>query len=316
VGIVLGKEPAKRSGRRFTDSIAQGRQMKSLSLKTVVVTGVSTGIGRAAAALLVAQGFRVFGSVRRAEDGAALQRELGERFIPLLFDITDEAAVRAAAATVRDALHGATLAGLVNNAGIAIAGPLSHLPVDDFRQQLEVNVVAPMRITQIFLPLLGMDGTLRGPRGRIVNVSSNSGVIAMPFVGAYCASKHAFEGWSASLRRELIGDGIDVIVVAPGPIATPIWDKAEQVDITPYAQLPVAPVLQRFRDVVLRRGRDGLPAERVAEAIRLALTAPRPKTRYIVVGKRLADWYLPRLLPARWLDRIVARTLDLRRPAT
>lgn len=289
--------------------------MKTLSSPAVVVTGVSSGIGRAAAIRLAASGFHVFGSVRREQDAQALQRELGDRFTPLLFDVCDEAAVRAAAQTVREALGGARLAGLVNNAGIAVAGPLSHLPVEDFRQQLEVNVVAPMRLIQIFLPLLGSDPALQGPRGRIVNVSSNSGVIAMPFVGAYCASKHAFEGYSASLRRELIGEGVDVIVVAPGPIATPIWDKAEQVDVSQYAALPVAPVLERFRAIVLQRGRQGLPPERVAAAILKALTARRPKTRYVVIGQPLLDWHLPRLLPSRWLDRIVARTLGLRAPA-
>ncbi|MGH8445102.1 MAG: SDR family NAD(P)-dependent oxidoreductase [Solimonas sp.] len=289
--------------------------MQASTLPAVVITGVSTGIGRAAAELLAARGFRVFGSVRRAADAEPLVRQLGERFVPLVFDITDADAVRTAARAVREALGGATLAGLVNNAGIAVAGPLSHLPVADFRQQFEVNLIAPMQLTQIFLPLLGTDGTLRGPRGRIVNVSSNSGVIAMPFIGAYCASKHGFEGYSASLRRELVADGIEVVVVAPGPIATPIWDKAEQMDITPYANLPVAPALRRFQDVVLRRGRSGLPAARVAEAIHRGLVAARPKTRYVVVGGRLLNWDLPRLLPARWLDAIVARTLGLRRPA-
>ncbi len=284
-----------------------------MGLRSVVVTGVSSGIGAATAELLVARGFHVFGSVRKAADAETLQRKLGDRFTPLLFDITDAAAVRAAADTVRAALGGQTLAGLVNNAGIAVAGPLSHLPVEAFRNQLEVNLVAPMQLTQIFLPLLGTDATLRGSKGRIVNVSSNSGKIAMPFLGPYSASKFGMEGYSDSLRRELIHYGIDVIVIGPGPIATPIWDKAEQMDIAPYAHLDLAPALNRFQDFVISRGRAAIPPSRVAEVIHKALTARAPKVRYPVVSGRLLNWDLPRLLPARWLDAIVAKSLGLRR---
>ncbi|HWY25598.1 MAG TPA: SDR family NAD(P)-dependent oxidoreductase, partial [Nevskia sp.] len=182
-------------------------------MRSVVVTGVSTGIGRATATLLAAKGFRVFGSVRKAQDAAALAQALGAAFEPLVFDVTDEAAVPAAAQAVRARLEGQTLAGLVNNAGIAVAGPFSHLPVAEFRKQLEVNLVGPMIVTQAFLPLLGTDPSLNGPKGRIVNISSVGGKIGAPFLGPYVTSKHGLEGFSESLRRELMHYGIDVIMV-------------------------------------------------------------------------------------------------------
>lgn len=192
-------------------------------MKSVVITGVSTGIGRATATVLAGQGFHIFGSVRKAQDAQPLQVALGERFTPLLFDVTDEAAVYAAAKTVREKLGGQTLAGLVNNAGIAVGGPLTHLPIADYRKQIEVNLVGPMIVTQAFLPLLGTDKALQGVRGRIVNLTSVGGKIAAPFVGPYSASKFGLEGLSESLRRELMFYGIDVIMVAPRSRQSPTY---------------------------------------------------------------------------------------------
>ncbi len=172
-------------------------------MRSVVVTGVSTGIGHATATALVKNGFRVFGSVRKIKDAERLCRELGDRFIPLLFDVTDEAAVRAGAALVEEELNGYTLEGLVNNAGIAIAGPLSHLPIDEYRMQMDVNLVGPLIVTQAFLPLLGLDAKRQGKPGRIVNISSLAGRIGLPFLGPYSVSKHGMEGFSESLRETL-----------------------------------------------------------------------------------------------------------------
>ena len=189
--------------------------MQSQALRSVVITGTSTGIGWSAAKILLARGFRVFGSVRKAEDAARLQTELGANFVPLVFDVTDEAAVLAAAATVRGMLNGERLAGLVNNAGIAVAGPSLEVPLDDYRRQMEINVIGPISVTRAFAPLLGTDDNLKGPPGRIVMISSVSGVNGSPFVGPYSTSKHALEGFSESLRRELTMFGIDVIVIGP-----------------------------------------------------------------------------------------------------
>lgn len=280
-------------------------------MKSVVITGVSTGIGWGATKVLIGHGFRVFGSVRKEADGTRLKKEFGERFVPLLFDVTDEPAVKRAAAEVRTALNGETLFGLVNNAGIAVSGPLLELDVDEFRKQMEVNVTGPLIVTQAFAPLLGADRSLKGAPGRIVNISSVGGKQAAPFVGPYSASKFALEGMSESLRRELLLFGIDVIIIGPGAVKTAIWDKAEQVDITPYANGPYYPTLVKFRDYFLSSGKTGLTPERLGRAIKKALTVKNPKVRYAVVPKRLVNWTIPQLLPKRFLDRTVGKAIGL-----
>ena len=201
-------------------------------MQSVVITGVSTGIGWATAKLLLTRGFRVFGSGRKPADADRLRGEFGANFTPLLFDVTNEAAVLAAAREVRAALGGETLFGLVNNAGIAVAGPVLELAADEFRRQMDVNVIGPIVSTQAFGPLLGSDPSLKGPRGRIVMISSVAGRNGNPLVSAYSASKHAIEGLSESLRREMMLFGIDVIIIAPGAVKTPIWGKAYLVDIS------------------------------------------------------------------------------------
>ena len=282
--------------------------------RSVLVTGVSTGIGLASARLLAARGFHVFGSVRKAADAQRLIDELGAAFTALVFDVTDEAAVRAAAQKVREALTGETLAGLVNNAGIAVGGPLTDLPIADYRHQMEVNLVGPMIVTQAFLPQLGTDRSLKGEPGRIVNLTSVAGKLGAPFVGPYVASKHGLEGLSESLRRELQFYGIDVIMVAPGHVATPIWDKAEEIDATPYQHLAIFPAMKKFLDFFVAEGKKGFPPERIADVIHTALTTMNPKARYPVVPGHVKNWTIPRLLPTRVIDRIIAAQLGLKRP--
>jgi NAD(P)-dependent dehydrogenase (short-subunit alcohol dehydrogenase family) len=275
-----------------------------------VVTGASTGIGCAAAKVLLERGFRVFAGVRRPADAERLAAALGPNLTPLVFDVTDADAVAAAAREVDAHLGRSTLAGLVNNAGIAVPGPLIELPVAELRHQLEVNLVGQMLVTQAFAPLLGTDRSRTGAPGRIVMVSSIGGRRALPFNGPYCASKFGLEGLSESLRRELMLFGIDVIVVAPGPIATAIWDKAEAVDLAPYASSPFAPALGKFRGLMLQAGRKGMAPERVGVVIATALTARRPKVRYTVTPNRLQNLVFASL-PKRLLDRLLARWLDL-----
>src|SRR3954454_3826609 len=215
-------------------------------MKSVVITGASTGIGWATAKLLLSRGFLVFGSVRKQSDADRLKSEFGADFTPLLFDVTDEAAVLSAARQVRAALGGETLAGLVNNAGIAVAGPVLGLSADEFRRQMDVNVIGPIIATQAFGPLLGADRSLTGPPGRIVMISSVAGRNGNPLTPAYSASKHAIEGLSESLRRELMLFGIDVIIVAPGPVRTPIWSKGQEaVDAARYQNSPYKPALEK-----------------------------------------------------------------------
>ena len=279
-------------------------------MKSVVITGASTGIGWATAKLLLDRGFHVFGSVRKQADADRLQSEFGANFTPLLFDVTDEAAVLAAAGEVRSHLNGATLAGLVNNAGIAVAGPVLELAADEFRRQMEVNVIGPVIATQAFGPLLGSDPSLKGPKGRVVMVSSVAGKNGNPLMSAYSASKHAVEGLSESLRRELMLFGIDVIIVAPGAVKTPIWSKADEVDISSYSNSPFFPALQKVRAVMLHLGSIGLPAETIAATIFEALTLPGPKVRYSVTPDPMRH-LLTALLPKRTVDKIIARRLGL-----
>lgn len=194
-------------------------------MRSVVITGTSTGIGWGTAKVLIGNGFRVFGSVRKVTDAERLAAEFGPNFVPLVFDVTDEAAVKAAADQVRAALAGEKLFGLVNNAGVAVAGPLLELPIKEFRRQIEINLIGVVITTQAFAPLLGVDRKLTGSSGRIVNIGSVGGRNAVPFLSPYNASKFAMEGLSESLRRELLPFGVDVIVIGPGAVATPIWAR-------------------------------------------------------------------------------------------
>lgn len=280
-------------------------------MQSVVVTGVSSGIGWGTTKVLIQRGLRVFGSVRKTEDAERLSKEFGKEFVPLLFDVTDEATVQGAAQQVRDQLGGEKLFGLVNNAGIAVPGPLIHLPTDEFRQQLEVNLVSVLIVTKAFVSLLGADRSLQGQPGRIINISSVSGKAAYPFTGAYAASKHGLEGFSESLRRELQLFGIDVIVIGPGAVATPIWDKAEQVDISSYERTDYAEAGRRAREYMIRSGKNGLPPEKVGEVVWQALTARRPRVRYAVVRGNFLRLFQT-LLPKRWIDWIVAKNLGFK----
>jgi NAD(P)-dependent dehydrogenase (short-subunit alcohol dehydrogenase family) len=278
-------------------------------MKSVVVTGVSTGIGWGITKVLIQNGFRVFGSVRKTQDAERLSREFGLNFVPLIFDVTDEPAVQAAAREIREQLNGEKLFGLVNNAGIAVPGPLIHLATDSFRNQLEVNLVSVLIVTKAFVPLLGADRTLRGEPGRIVNISSVGGKHGGPFLGAYAASKHGLEGFSESLRRELMLYGIDVIIVGPGSVATPIWDKAEQTDTSPYENTEYYEAAMRVQKFMIQDGRSGYPPERVGEVVLHTLTTSRPRVRYSVIPGSSFQRIIQMFLPKRVVDRIIAQRL-------
>ena len=280
-------------------------------MKYVVITGASSGIGYDAARYLIERGFHVFGSVRQQADGVRVQAELGDQFSPLLFDVTDGAAVATAVAQVTAKIGSSGLAGLVNNAGIAVAGPLMYLPMADFRRQMEVNLYGQLEVTRNFLPLLGAVPHAPHPPGRIINISSVSGKVVYPFMGPYAASKHALEAISDALRRELLIFGIDVIVIGPGSVQTPIWDKAQELDTEPYRDTPYAGMMEGMKKLFIRQGQSGISVETVSQVIFEALTKKKPKTRYAIARKLLSGWLLPRYLPARMFDNIIARRLGI-----
>ena len=276
-------------------------------MKSIVISGVSSGIGYATANEFLRQGFQVFGSVRQPADQQRLQNEFADRFTALLFDVTDHKSIEAAAGQIAEKLGNRRLDGLINNAGIAVSGPLMHLSVDELRRQMEVNLIGLLKITQLFLPLLGTDPHRTGQTGRIINISSVSGRLALPFVGAYAASKYALEGLSDSLRRELMLYGIDVILIEPGNVGTPIWDKVP--DLKQYAQSRYYRMMQKVVTRLQESKSSMLPNSFIAEKIHHALTVKKPKTRYVLVKDKFRNFTLPYLLPDRWLDHMVYKVL-------
>ena len=283
-------------------------------MRTVVITGASTGIGAAAAHQFAANGWRVFAGVRKDADAHALLADATGEFYPILLDVTNADQVEAAAKHVSKVLNGETLTGLVNNAGIAKMGPLALQPMEDFEAQFQVNVFGLLRATQAFVPLLGADPDRTGVPGRIVNITSVGGRIASPFLGAYTATKHAVEAMTDTFRRELAIYGIDAIAVGPGAVRTPIWDKAEQDDRSrAYRNSDWAASLERFETAMLEGGRTGLKPEAIAEIIAEALTAEKPKARYAPVPDKLTNFTIPTRLPKRVLDKIFGSRFGLTR---
>ncbi len=280
--------------------------MVSNRQRAVVVTGASSGIGEACALRLDGLGFRVFAGVRRQEDGDALRRRASDRLVPIMLDVAGPLSVASAADSVAVATGGAGLAGLVNNAGIAVASPLEFLPLDELRRQLEVNVVGQIAVTQAFLPLLREGG------GRVVNIGSISGRIATPLLGAYAASKFAMEGLTDTLRRELRPWGIPVSIVQPGRVATPIWEKSleaadELLRASPRRAYDLyGPVIEKVRRDALKAARRSGSPEKVARAVEHALTAKRPRTRYPAGPDARLGALLARILPDPLLDRILS----------
>ena len=271
----------------------------------VVITGASTGIGRACALDLDSHGFRVFAGVRRDEDAERLRAERAS-IEPIRIDVTDADSIAAARDRVGEAVGTAGLAGLVNNAGIAVPGPLEHLPIDELRRQLEVNLVGQVAVTQAFIPML------RTARGRIVNIGSIGGRVALPLLGPYAASKHAMEGFTDSLRRELRPWGIQVSIVRPGPIATEIWERGnatadDLLERMPDAATNYGPAIERTRAFAAQRTRQAVPPSAVAEVVRHAVTADKPRTRYLVGPQARMLATFRAVLPDRWFDGLLER---------
>lgn len=283
-------------------------------MKSVVITGASTGIGRGTAEYLAARGWKVFAGVRKQADADALLAS-NSAIHPLILDVTNTSQIALAAQDVAKELGNEKLGGLVNNAGVAIIGPLAVQPMDEIRQHFDINVIGLLAAVQEFAPLLGMDTERTGAPGRIVNISSFGGRMAAPFLSAYSATKHAVESLTDSLRREMMVYGIDAICVAPGAIKTPIWDKAEEAEAkTPYANTRWAGPVRKFTRGFLDAGEKGWPTERIAEIIETALSNPSPKAHYAIGPEKLVNYSIARRMPKRLLDKGFARRFGMEPP--
>ena len=271
----------------------------------IVITGASSGIGEACALRLDQLGFRVFAGVRNPADGEALRKKASERLTPVLLDVTSEHSIARAVKTVGEA----PLAGLVNNAGIVVAGPVELVPIAQWRKQFEINVIGQVAVTQAFLPLL------RAARGRIVNMGSVAGRSALPCSGPYCSSKYALEGLTDSLRMEMRQWGISVSIVEPGAIRTPIWNKSlaganeRMAGIPPELLELYRPILTKVTKAAALAEKGAIPAEDVAKAVEHALTAEKPKTRYVVGSDAKLRMRLNHL-PDRVIDSLILKKLN------
>jgi NAD(P)-dependent dehydrogenase (short-subunit alcohol dehydrogenase family) len=278
-------------------------------VRSVLITGASTGIGRATALRLDAAGWRVFAGVRREEDAAALRSAASERLAPLTLDVTDADQVAAAAERVGAEPGG--LDGLVNNAGVAIPGPLETLPLDDFRRQIEVSLTAQVGVTRAML------AAIRRARGRVVFISSIGGRMAFPLNGAYHAAKFGIEAVGDVFRQELRPWDIRVAIVEPGSIDTPIWERGErnadeiEARTGPEQEALYGQAIERFRRIVRQTAERGIPPEKVAAAIEHALTSARPRTRYLVGIDAKLQARLRPLIPTPVWDRIVAQAMGV-----
>ncbi|CAE6730085.1 SDR family oxidoreductase [Nitrospira defluvii] len=272
----------------------------------VVITGASSGIGAACARHLDQLGFTVWAGVRRKADGDALARAASPRLRVVMLDVTDPMSIAEAGRAIAEETAGSGLAALVNNAGISVAGPLELLPLAEVRTQFEVNVIGALAVTQVLLP------SLRLARGRIVNISSIAGLAATPFLGAYCGSKFALEAMSDALRLELAPWGIAVSLVEPGAIQSQIWQRATMSatrmlgEVAPESLALYAQPLGRMQEVMAGAAARAIPADAVARTVARALTASRPRTRYLVGTDARFRALLKRILPDRAQDRLLA----------
>jgi NAD(P)-dependent dehydrogenase (short-subunit alcohol dehydrogenase family) len=287
--------------------------------RSILVTGAARGIGEACVARLAGAGFHVFAGVRSDEDAERLGSVHGEAVSPLRLDVTSATEIEAATTQVADRVGEAGLYGLVNNAGIAVGGPLEFLPLADFRRQLDVNVTGQVAVTQAMLPLIRRARASAVPKaGRIVFIGSISGLGALPFTGAYAASKHALEAIADALRAELRPWGIEVVIIEPGAIATPIWNTSLKSATESLSSVSdsmneyYGHLLGGLRRRVERAGRglNGLPPDTVARVVQRALVYDRPRTRYLIGRDAWLRLLLERLLPDRMLDALVSRQLD------
>lgn len=276
--------------------------------KSVLITGVSSGIGQDTASYLLDNGYFVFGSVRTEEDAKKLSQKWSDNFKPLIFDVQDELAIDNAVKEVQKVVGDTGLFALINNAGIAVSGPLKHISLDRFREQLEINVIGLIRVTQKFLPILGGDLNSPFPPGRIINISSISGLISNPFMGPYSASKHAVEAISDALRRELTLYGIKVVTIEPGIVRSEIWNKAKE-EKYEFGSTDYDRFLAKREKIIEGIQKRAIPTRMVSSVIHKALVSRNPKTRYVVAKRPWLVKLFAYLLPDKLLDRLILRNM-------
>ena len=280
-------------------------------MKKVVITGVSTGIGYSSAKILCDSGYRVFGSVRKQEDAEKVSSEFGANFTPLILDVTDSKGIQENSEIVKgELIPNEALAGLVNNAGGAMGGPINLIDTDIFRKQFEVNFFGLIEVTKTFLPMLGaVKNSMQ--QGKIINISSISGRRAHPFVAPYTASKFAVEAFSDALRREMLLYGVDVILIEPGPIKTAIWDKVPDLDDNEFTGSDYESSLRKFYKMFIEMGKKGFDADIIGNRVKEILQDPSPKTRHVITPNRFINFTLPGILPDRMFDKLVGKGLGL-----
>jgi NAD(P)-dependent dehydrogenase (short-subunit alcohol dehydrogenase family) len=275
-------------------------------MKNIFITGVSTGIGYDALTSLVSRGYFVIGTVRKSEDADKLKKEFGDKCIILIFDVRDVETSMAEISTVIPKMEKEGLYCLINNAGIAIPGPLQHITEDEFEQQMDVNVKSVRRITNILLPFLGTDK--KYTPGKIINISSVSGLFNSPYNGSYCISKHALESMTDVYRRELAMFGIRVSAIQPGPIKTEIWNKSkgtlDRFKDTAYGEL-----LSSADKMIENAEKSAFDVKVVTDIIINILQSKQPKTKYLIHRKKFLFRLLAFYLPDKLVDKMIAKTL-------
>jgi NAD(P)-dependent dehydrogenase (short-subunit alcohol dehydrogenase family) len=275
-------------------------------MKHILITGVSTGIGYDAVRFLLEKGYYVFGSVRKEEDKIKLEADFPNNFSALIFDVTNKDQLNAGLAQVKVELNGAHLCALVNNAGLAVAGPLQLLSEEKFRQQMEVNLFGAWQVTNAFLPLLGAYKGFTGTPGKIINISSLSGIFNTPFIGAYCISKHAMESMGEVYRRELMLYGIDVVSIQSGPIASKIWEKNIK-KTNEFVDSDYSTMMTKVDRIMKSAQRRALPAEVISKLIYKILSTKKPKCSYIVNSNKLRTIIMVKYLPSRVVDGFIKK---------
>ena len=281
-------------------------------MRSVLVTGVSSGIGKAIAEELLNNDFFVIGSVRKKEDAKYFEDNYSKNFKKVMFDVTKKKEIETAKKEVKKILseNKSYLCSIVNNSGIALGGPVRYLDVDIFRKQFEVNFFGLIEVTKCFLDLL-IENNKYEMKNKIINIGSISGKRAYPFVAPYTSSKHALEGFSDALRRELLIHNLDVVLIQPGPIKSAIWEKAPSIEDNPFLKTEYEIPLRKFFKGYIQMGMNGLNPQIIGQRVFKILMTNKPKTRYVITPQKIKNYLMPGFLPDRWVDKLTGKMLGL-----